>query len=418
MPRLPKGQAPDFYLATNSDVFGWGGGVSLTSGLAAGLETFGYRCVILGIDEGAGPAATPRLSAGRLNLRSGFPRRLWRVRSWCLGRALAGTLGELPAPQVAFVGVHPYWVLAARRAWPEVPLVFCFACLLTNCLPFTWPRRRPPGFWGWVDYAGIRRSERLALRQADLIVAPTNQSVEEIAAFEPACRPRLRQCYYGVHAPAVSDAAREQQRAELGLSADRFVLAVIGRCDRNKAFDWAVRVLPRVDPRVHLLVVGGGPEDGAMRCMASTLGVSDRVTFAGAQAEMSAWYAAADCVLSTSHYDTFPNVLLEALSAGKPVVVPRHDPPRTYSGVAELVERFGCGRLYWRHDLASLARCLDELSRDRAAAARMGQAGRRLAEQHFSWRMLAVRVLELLGREVPQPESVGPTACCATTSAL
>ncbi len=386
----------DFYIASHSNVYGWGGGLAFTLGLADAFRQLDYTSLVLGIDDDAPPSRRP-FAGQRLNLPTGVPKALWRVRSWCLPAMLAGSLRRLPPPRVAFVAVSPTWVVAAKRAWPDVPVVFAFACLLSNCLPFTWPRRRPAGLWARADCRGIRRTEWLAFAQADLVLAPTGQSVDEIAAFVRRPVAHLERCDYGVRPLSGATALRTLQRQALGARPDDFLVAAIGVCDRNKAFDVALRAWPQVDRRAHLLIVGDGPERANLERLTAALGLTARVTFAGAQRDMAAWYAAADCVLSTSSYDTFPNVLLEALDLGRPVVVPEHDPPRAYSGFAEVVREQRCGLIYDRAAPVALAACLNRLARDPREAAELGARGLQTARRRYRWTKAAAHILNHCG---------------------
>jgi len=392
---------PDFYVACHADVHNWGGGPTFVVGLQQAFRTLGYDAVVLGIDDSAQSADLRAVRDGRLNVRSGVPARLWRVRGWLLPRCMARQLTYLPPPRVAFVAVSPTWVVAARRAWPHVPVVFVFACFLTNCLPFTWPPRRR-SLWQRLDLAAVRHIEQEAFASAELVLAPTQHAADEIRAFIGHSPKKLQLCAYGVRAPTGSATLRAQQRQTLGLRRDDFLVAAVGTCDRNKGFDLAVRAWPYVDPAGRLVIIGDGPERGMFERLVLQTGQADRIHFAGPQRQMAPWYAAADCVLSTSCYDTFPNVLLEGMSVGLPIVVPQHDPPQVYAGMAEVVQQHDCGLLYARSDVTALAKALNRLIRDRQWAVRLGDRGRQAVQQRHQWSAAAALILQHLGQR-PQP---------------
>jgi len=316
---------------------------------------------------------------------------------------LARSLRRLPPPRVAFVTVSPTWVAAAKLAWPDAPVVFVFSCLLSNCLPFAWAERRPTRLWSRVDYHGIRHSERLAFAKADLVLAPTLQSMDEIAAFVRRPVARLARCDYGVRPLSGATALRTLQRQALGARPDDFLVAAVGLCDHNKGFDVALRTWRQVDRRAHLLVIGDGPERANLECLTQSLDLTARVIFAGAQRDMAPWYAAADCVLSTSGYDTFPNVLLEGMYLGHPIVVPEHDPPHVYSGFAEVVREHRCGLIYDRAVPAALAACLNRLTRDPREATELGARGLKAARRRYQWTQAATCILTHCGIVPPAP---------------
>jgi len=126
---------------------------------------------------------------------------------------------------------------------------------------------------------------------------------------------------------------------------------------------------------VRTVIVGkAGP--GKYRRLAGSLGVSDRVHFAGPTAAVDSFYAAADVYCQPTWYDPCSLVVLEALACGLPVITTR------FNGAGELLtqEREG----YVMADPADheeLARCVRELA-DEAARWRAGEAARKLALQH------------------------------------
>jgi glycosyltransferase involved in cell wall biosynthesis len=387
---LPHPQ--DVYLASHSSVYGIGGGVTVTEQLAAVFEQRGYRSLMLGIGESAIPAAELNPNMRRLNLRTYTPSRLWRLRNWVMPQALARTLSELPPPREAFVGVNPLWIIAAKRAWPDVSAVYLFVALLSNCQPFTWPKRRPT-LWQGVDYAAIRRAEHRALALADRIIVPTRQARDELEAFHPVSRERINVCSYGSQTRLVDAAARARKRAELGLSDGAVLALAVGVCNRNKGFDLAIRAMPSVDARGHLVVIGDGPERENLTHLADELQVADRVRLVGQQPDLDSWYAAADCVLSTSSYDTFPYAILDGMSYGLPAVVPRHAPPNVYAGLAEIITDHGGGVLYDREQNGALAACLNRIVRDSESRASLGKQALTFARRHLRWDRCADLIL-------------------------
>ena len=179
-------------------------------------------------------------------------------------------------------------------------------------------------------------------------------------------------CRYGPPPQAGDAELRARQRQALGLGPHAILFLAAGPCDLNKAFDWAIRELPAVDKRAHLVLVGDGPERRHLARLAADLGVDARTHLTGPQRDMEPWYAAADVVMSTSFYDTYPNTLQEALCRGLPVIAPRHQPPHVFAGFAEVLSAGG-GLLYDRTQAGALADGMNRLVRD--AALRAGLSG-------------------------------------------
>jgi glycosyltransferase involved in cell wall biosynthesis len=190
-------------------------------------------------------------------------------------------------------------------------------------------------------------------------------------------------------------------RAKLGLAGRRVVLSA-GRFVPLKNMALlidAVAELRRMDPTVQLVLVGEGPEARALKQRAARLGVADAVTFAGyiAQDQMAAFYRAADVFALASEFDNSPNVVLEAMACGVPVVA------TNVGGVAEYVAVDRGGSLVPPADAHAMARALGQwlgdepgdVGRRRAASA----FNRRLVRERFSWRASAERLLDVY-REV------------------
>lgn len=98
-------------------------------------------------------------------------------------------------------------------------------------------------------------------------------------------------------------------------------IVCIGRLAPQKRFDLAIAAFALLPDRsATLALVGDGPEGPALAAQAARLGVADRVRFAGHVADVAGELARADLLLSTSAYEGYPAVLVEALAAGVPVV--------------------------------------------------------------------------------------------------
>lgn len=386
-------QPRSIYLAAYSDVSSWGGGLSFAYALAEAVRRTGRSTLVLGVRAGSLEQNEPAPGADALNLPARVPGHLWRFRHWLVPAALCRALNSLPPPKTAFVAVSPFWAIAAKRAWPHMPVYFLYPCLLTNCLPFTWPQRRAADLWTRLDFRAIRRAERRAFELADITLVPTAESYDEVSRFVPHAAGRLRRINYGVRQSEMPPDDGVQTRHAAGLMEEDFLVAASGTCDRNKAFDLAIRALADTPQRVHLAIIGDGPERGHLARLARDLRVAERVHFPGVQRAVISWYAAANCVISTSFYDTFPNAILEGMAAARPVLVPKHDPPEVYSGLSELVKQAGAGRCYPRA-AGALADEIKALARDPQTGAVMGQRGRVFVTEHCTWEGCATLVID------------------------
>lgn len=175
---------------------------------------------------------------------------------------------------------------------------------------------------------------------------------------------------------------------------DRYVLAV-GRAVRTKGFDLLVRAFARADlpADVRLVVGGDGPELGALRDLARSEGVADRVVLPGrlARAEVVTAAGAALALVVPSRVEAFGIVVLEGWRAGVPVVV------TSRGGTPEFVDDGRTGLLVDPEDTESLGRAIERVVGDRELARALGDAGRARAAA-FSWDRVAARYAELYPR--------------------
>jgi glycosyltransferase involved in cell wall biosynthesis/predicted metal-dependent phosphoesterase TrpH len=150
-----------------------------------------------------------------------------------------------------------------------------------------------------------------------------------------------------------------------------------GRLTREKGVDLLAESFLRAheaDPRLHLLLAGGGPEEGELR---ERLG--DRATFLGwlSGEDLPRAYASADAFLFASSTDTYGQVILEAAASGLPIVAVAE------GGPAALIENRHTG-LLCRPDADHLAGTLLQLAASPALRRALGEAAARAARER-SW---------------------------------
>ena len=169
--------------------------------------------------------------------------------------------------------------------------------------------------------------------------------------------------------PRLRDRAALAQR--FGLSPDRPVVLYVGRLDAAKSPLVLARALRGLSDRgiqAHALFVGAGPERGAIDAL---LGPSATLAGALPQGELPSLYASADLFVLPSRTELFPNVVLEAKSAGLPVIL------STEGGAAQLVHAPGVdGALVSSEDPGVWADAMTPLIRDPAHREAMGRAAR------------------------------------------
>jgi glycosyltransferase involved in cell wall biosynthesis len=164
-------------------------------------------------------------------------------------------------------------------------------------------------------------------------------------------------------------------------------IGVVARLELEKGVDLfleAAAEVAKAAPACRFLVVGDGPLRGLLEAQARRLGLEDRVCFLGWRLDARSIIGCLDVLAATSRSEGMPLALLEAMSAGVPVVA------MATGGIPDQIEH-GCeGLLAPIGDYHALAEACIALLRDPARAGRMGEAGRlRAASQFGHARMVA-----------------------------
>lgn len=205
--------------------------------------------------------------------------------------------------------------------------------------------RRAPLSTGW------RLLRRVAYRRADRLVV-------QVDRLRPWARRYTAERRIGVipnPAPAWRRVRDPRRSGVASVSAERIrtVLAV-GRLVPQKGFDRLIDAFARAAadrPEWRLVIVGEGAERGALTRRAADRNLADRFELPGRTSEVEAYYGSADLFVLPSRFEGFPNVLLEAMVAGLPVIA--FDCP---TGPREIIRDGVDGVLVSDGDMDELAR--------------------------------------------------------------
>jgi len=171
-------------------------------------------------------------------------------------------------------------------------------------------------------------------------------------------------------------------RAALGFSEDAFLALAVGRLDEQKGLFDLLEAVARASmgaPGLRLAIVGEGALRGRLEAeIAARPVLSSRVRLLGRRDDVPTLMRAADLLIHAARWEGMPNVVLEAMAAGLPVVA------TSVEGVDELVAPGRTGWVAPPRDPEAMARAIVAAAADREASARMGAAGRRRAAESFS----------------------------------
>lgn len=268
-----------------------------------------------------------------------------------------------------------------------------------------------------TDYA-VKRiqlvAHRLTRRGVDFYVANSGAG----ARFSQRVFRNPRRWYYTVHNGVDTELFRPRDRVAarraLGLEDDEFVVGMFGSFKEQKNYELlfvTMRALLDRHPRTRLLLVGdelaGGLHGSSeykrrMLELAERLDLHGRTVFAGNRDDVENLYPACDVTALPSLFEGTPNVALESMASGVPVVA------TAVSDNPYVVREGETGYLVALGDSESFCERLLLLARDRALREEMGRAARRWVESEFSGARLAAKTqavyLDVLGRPSPDAE--------------
>jgi UDP-glucose:(heptosyl)LPS alpha-1,3-glucosyltransferase len=244
---------------------------------------------------------------------------------------------------------------------------------------------------------------------------------EEIKARFHLPEERLPVIYSAVDSVAFHPGLREHRdrlRARYKIPAGATLFLLVGSGYERKGVATAIAALAELPESAYLMVVGREKRVNRYKRLARSLGVRERIVFAGPQLDVKPYYGCADVFVLPTIYDPFPNAALEAMACALPVIT------TTKSGAAELVTEHDAGLVCASRDAPALAAHMRTLL-DAETRSRQGANARRAIEPLTPSAMTLKLVLlykELLEASIAHrtqarpPHSPAPTTAAAATT--
>jgi glycosyltransferase involved in cell wall biosynthesis len=383
--------------------------IGVVASLKKGMEQFIYREVCHMEQAGADIRLFPTKQGTGLYC----PRSTWKVVSWSLwGLLLAQPLAFLSQPGRYFKALS----IAIRfRAIGDFLLAACFAKELrrVDAIYSTFGDRKL-----FVAYFGKLLTGKPLLCTVHAYELYDNPN-------EALFRKAIHECDQLI---TISEFNRDILRKNYGFPTERvevvtysidlndyrptekFIVLIVGFFVARKGHEVLFRAVKSLNnPNIEVWVVGGeGAESESVdvRSLAVDMKIADQVAFFGKQSgnALRALFQACDVFCLPCHFDKsgvgegFPNVIIEAMAVGKPVVSSKH------VGIPEILEETCVGE----KDYQGLAEAIDRLYRSPDLRRAQGIRNRQLAEQNFAPSNV-IRTLGLAQKLAESSRSVGGT---------
>ncbi len=340
-----------------------------------------------------------------LQIVTRLDRTRWDPVVYCLssGGALVADLEAANIPVTCFgaknvrhIGVLRRLARAMKQDRPRMLQTFLFHANLLG---------RLAGWWAGVPHivSGIRvaekranlhlRLDRLTNSLVDCNVCVSRAVADFSIAHGGLRREKTIVIPNGVNYQKFAD-AQPVPLAEFGIPPEARVVVAVGRLDPQKGLTYllpAFRELSLTHADAHLLLVGEGAQREELQTLAQDLGIAQQVHFAGWRGDVAGLLHSCACLVLASLWEGMPNVVLEGMAAGIPVVA------TAVEGVEEQIASGENGIVVSPASVPALADGLNRVLSDVEGATKMASAAQHHVAKRFTWEKIAAAYDKLYG---------------------
>jgi len=242
----------------------------------------------------------------------------------------------------------------------------------------------------WKSPWQLRLDRWLAPRTACIV--GNSASVIEFYQQQGLPPDRLRVIPNGVELTRSGGMTAASVRQRLQLPENSFIAGYIGRLAVQKRVNdlvWAVETLRQIRPQFHLVLIGDGPERERLERFAESIGCAKNVHFLGHRNDAAMWISGFDAICLASSFEGMSNSVMEAMAAGKPVVV------SDITANRELVTHEKNGLCVKLGDGVGYMQFFRRLMDEPDLGPRLGAAARQHMQDQFSVAKMVERYVEL-----------------------
>ena len=240
---------------------------------------------------------------------------------------------------------------------------------------------------------------RFALQKASLVTALSSYTGEKLLEVHKVPSQKIRILPPALD-PDFSQGGEVSCDSKLNFPKGKILLTVarLAATERYKGIETVIQAIRGVlveVPDIHYVIIGDGDNRTRLEDLVQDLGLEDRVLFLGIKRgmELATCYQACDIFVMPSKKEGFGLVFIEAMAFGKPVVGGKH------AGTLDVIVEGKTGFMVKYGDVQGLAECLVPLLKDEKLRNRLGEAGRRRVQEHYTFSKFKEGFYNLLNGE-------------------
>ena len=242
--------------------------------------------------------------------------------------------------------------------------------------------------YGLEIWSGMNKIETMALLKSDRLIGDCNFIIDYLQKNYNYPSSRMDLLYDPVDTNRFKPAVKKDDfYSKFGIPKGKFIVATIGRLERNKGHETIINTLPLIDENIIYLIVGGGSRADSLKEIVASAGLQNRVIFTGrvTEDELVDAYNVADVIVLLSTFgnnegEGLPLGLIEASACGKPIICGNQD------GSQDAVSsEMPNGVLINPTDEAELKLVICQYFEDERTRTQHGANGRKFVIQNFDY---------------------------------
>jgi len=226
-----------------------------------------------------------------------------------------------------------------------------------------------------------RLTEKILAKITDKIIANADVIKHSLCRNKGIPEDKIEVVYNGIDLKRFDNITPSSViREKYNIPQQAIVVGMVSRFSFEKDYDTFLKAAEEILAKYncYFLAVGGGKQLDEYKQKIKNSPYRDRIIFAGYQKDIPSFINAMDICVLSSHHEGCPNVILEYMASGKPVVA------TDVGGVKELIQDGATGFLVPAHNAEVMADKIMSLISDEKLRKAMGQVGRRLVEDKFT----------------------------------